>query len=92
MIEAGVNARGVSADILLREENTMRKFMNVLLMVFAVGVAGFAVTGCSDDGPAEKAGEKFDQAVEDTKDAFDNDGPAENAGEEIDDAFDGEDN
>jgi len=69
----------------------MRKYMNILLMVFAVGITGVAVTGCNDDGPAESAGESIDNAVEETKEAFDNDGPAENAGEEIDEAFDGED-
>lgn len=70
----------------------MRKDINGLLMVLAIGVSALAITGCSDDGAGEHAGEKMDQAVEDTKEAFDNDGPAENFGEEIDDAFDGNNN
>jgi hypothetical protein len=49
--------------------------------------------GCDSQGPAEKAGEKVDQSVEDTKDALEEasdkitgKGPAEKAGEKIDEA------
>jgi len=56
---------------------------------------GFAVllplmgglAACEEQGPAERAGEKLDQAADDIADAFDNKGPAEEAGEKIDDAL-----
>ncbi len=48
---------------------------------------------CEQQGTAEKAGEKIDNAVENTKDAvqdtFQGQGPAEKAGEKIDKALDG---
>lgn len=34
-------------------------------------VAGFALTGCEDPGPAEEAGQEIDEAVEDARDAMD---------------------
>ncbi len=45
-----------------------------------------ALAACDDKGPAEKAGEKVDNAVENMKDAVNLKGPAEKAGEKIDDA------
>lgn len=45
-----------------------------------------ALAACDDKGPAEKAGEKVDNAVENMKDAVNPKGPAEKAGEKIDDA------
>ncbi len=50
-------------------------------------LAGLALAGCGEKGPAEQAGEKVDQAVEQTKDAIEDagqQGPAEKAGETID--------
>jgi hypothetical protein len=47
---------------------------------------GIAFTGCSDKGPAEKAGESVDKAGRKLKDAVTPDGPAENAGEKVDSA------
>jgi hypothetical protein len=60
----------------------------------------FLVVGCSDPGPAEQAGERVDDAVEETReavedavqeleDAVDPPGPAERAGRAIDDAVEG---
>ncbi|CCH49209.1 hypothetical protein [Pseudodesulfovibrio piezophilus] len=40
--------------------------------------------GCSEEGPAEKAGKKVDHAVEEAKDAMDTEGPAEEAGKKVD--------
>ena len=54
-------------------------------------LAGLALAGCGEKGPAEKAGEKIDQAVEQTKDAIQDagqQGPAEKAGEAIDEKID----
>ena len=51
-------------------------------------VAGLALAGCGEKGPAEEAGENIDNAVEQTKDAVEDavgqQGPAEEAGEKID--------
>lgn len=47
------------------------------------------ITGCEErEGPAERAGEKVDRAVEETKDALDPSGPAEKAGRKVDRAVD----
>ena len=50
-------------------------------------LAGLTLAGCGEKGPAEQAGEKVDQAVEQAKDAIEDagqQGPAEKAGEAID--------
>lgn len=70
----------------------MHKYLATLMMVVALGITGMATTACSDKGPAEKAGEKVDNAVDSAKDTLDNDGPAEKAGEKIDNTFDNDDN
>ncbi|ACL73576.1 hypothetical protein Tgr7_2499 [Thioalkalivibrio sulfidiphilus HL-EbGr7] len=46
------------------------------------------LAGCSDSGPAEEAGERIDDAVQDAQDAISPPGPAEEAGRKIDDAVD----
>ncbi|AUN95098.1 hypothetical protein [Pseudazoarcus pumilus] len=58
------------------------------LMTIAMLFPFAMLVGCDEPGPAEKAGAKVDQAVEDVKDAIEQDGPAEEAGEEIDNAVD----
>ena len=45
-----------------------------------------SLTGCEKKGPAEKAGQKIDNAGENVKDAINPKGPAEKAGEKIDNA------
>ncbi|MBK1880874.1 hypothetical protein JIN85_00525 [Luteolibacter pohnpeiensis] len=57
--------------------------MSLCLMPFVV-----PLTSCKEKGPAEKAGEKLDNAAEKVGDALDPKGPAEKAGEKIDDALD----
>lgn len=47
-----------------------------------------SVVSCREKGPAEKAGEKMDNAVENVKDAVDPKGPVEKAGEKVDKALD----
>jgi hypothetical protein len=42
---------------------------------------------CREKGPAEKAGEDVDRAIENVKDAVDPKGPVEKAGEKVDDAL-----
>jgi hypothetical protein len=53
------------------------KLLSLLLVLMAVA----AMTTLT-------AGEKIDEAVEETKDAVDNDGPVEDAGEKLDDKLD----
>ncbi len=64
----------------------MRINSRVLPMLLAIPFAVLA--GCSDSepGPAEKAGQSIDKAVEDVRDKVDPQGPAEKAGESIDNA------
>lgn len=47
-----------------------------------------SMVACKPKGPAEKAGEKVDSAVENLKDAVDPKGPVEKAGEKIDKVLD----
>ncbi|SMF14103.1 hypothetical protein SAMN06265365_10567 [Tistlia consotensis] len=43
-----------------------------LLFICTFLASGFALTGCDDhEGPAEKAGKKVDEAIQDTKRAID---------------------
>ena len=46
-----------------------------------------AVVSCKKKGPAEKAGEKMDETIEDVKDAVNPKGPVEKAGEKVDKAL-----
>ncbi len=45
------------------------------------------VSSCKEKGPAERAGESMDKAVENVKDAVDPKGPVEKAGEKVDKAL-----
>lgn len=46
-----------------------------------------SVVSCREKGPAERAGENLDNAVENVKDAVDPKGPVEKAGEKVDKAL-----
>ena len=46
------------------------------------------ITGCVQKGPAQRAGENIDRAVENMKDAVDPPGPAQKAGRSLDRAID----
>lgn len=50
--------------------------------------AALALTGCPEKGPAEKAGDKVDKAMDKVSDTLDPKGPAEKAGRSIDRAID----
>ncbi|PLY01740.1 MAG: hypothetical protein C0623_05100 [Desulfuromonas sp.] len=74
----------------------MRKLFLILVVVLSFGLM-FLLTACEQKGPAEKAGAKIDEAVEQTKDKVEEaketiedkltqDGPMEEAGEKIDEA------
>lgn len=55
-------------------------------MLGLVTVTG--LTACERKGPAERAGEKVDNAIDKVKDKLDPKGPAEKAGRKIDKALD----
>ena len=58
-----------------------------LAIVLATGGATL-LGGCREKGPAEKAGEKVDNAMEKVEDKLDPKGPVEKAGRKIDKAVD----
>lgn len=67
-----------------------KNYLTTLLFIATLALTLFTF-GCDSQGPAEKAGEKVDKAVESTKDAVSEaadtitgKGPAEKAGESID--------
>ncbi len=59
-----------------------------LLAATSLGLMLTLAYGCGDSGPAERAGERIDDAVDEAQDLFEPAGPAERAGEKIDDAVD----
>jgi hypothetical protein len=61
----------------------LKQIMNALFVLLLAIGGTTALTGCEDKGPAEKAGEKIDEAVEETGDAV------EDAADEIEDEADG---
>jgi hypothetical protein len=59
---------------------------SLLMSVCLLPLMG-TVVSCREKGPAEKAGENVDEAVEKVSDAIDPKGPAEKAGEKVDKAL-----
>lgn len=68
----------------------LTRFAPLFLLALALGA--LTLIACGKKGDAEKAGEKVDDAIEDTKDGakdlIDKDGPLENAGEKVDEKLD----
>jgi len=60
--------------------------MSLVISVF-LGTA-LLFTSCVQKGPAQRAGENIDRAVDHMKDAVDPPGPAEKAGRSLDRAMD----
>ena len=58
-------------------------------LVFATGMLTpvSLLTGCVQKGPAQRAGERLDNAVQDMHDAVDPPGPAQKAGRSLDRAL-----
>jgi hypothetical protein len=67
------------------KERLTRNQTRVLSVLLATPL--LVLVGCSEPGPAEKAGESIDKAVEDVRDKLNPQGPAESVGEKIDDAL-----
>ena len=45
------------------------KIIRNIIVIFALSAVAVATSACPDKGPAEKAGEKIDDAIDKTKDA-----------------------
>ncbi len=58
----------------------------IIGMFIVLPLTAGALAACDDKGPAEKAGEKLDDAGQSVKDAINPPGPAEKAGRDIDKA------
>ena len=58
------------------------KILKTMIAMCALTVGCFNMVGCEKDGPAENAGEKIDEAVDDMKDT------AEEVGNDIADKVD----
>ncbi len=68
----------------------MRKELSTLVLVGILGSASAMMVACDKPkGPAEKAGEKMDKAMDKVSDAVDPKGPVEKAGRALDRATDG---
>ena len=61
----------------MRIKNRLLTSIGVMVLVLGLG-------GCEGEGPAERTGERIDEAAERATDALDPKGPAERAGEQID--------
>lgn len=59
--------------------------MRRIALAFAVAALALAGTACPDKGPAEKAGQKIDEAVDKLK--HPNEGPMEKAGRKLDEEY-----
>lgn len=64
----------------------MKKTTTALVLSAALTMA---FSACQKKGPAEKLGEKIDDAVKDVKESVEKDGPMEKAGESVDELLDG---
>ncbi len=58
----------------------------IILSLCSLSILAVA-TSCRKKGPAEKAGEKMDEAIENVQDSINPKGPVEKVGEKIDDAL-----
>ena len=67
---------------------TLRRATAVALVTMLVSGGALCFAGCEQKGPAARAGEKIERAVEDMKDKIDPPSPAEKAGRAIDRAVD----
>jgi hypothetical protein len=69
-----------------RPDDPMKTTLPILAL--AACSLSFALVSCEKKGPAEKVGEKIDEAVEAVEDAVDPKGPGEKIGEALDKAVD----
>lgn len=87
-VEPRHGGRSPNRDLYGKDETMKTRLLkHAALGLLCLPLLGLAV-GCESQGPAERAGEKVDRAVEDAKDAVDPRGPAEKAGAAVDNAAD----
>jgi hypothetical protein len=61
--------------------------MKLLVCAISFFVPAIILSACVQKGPAQRAGESIDNAVQDMKDAVDPPGPAQKAGRALDRAL-----
>lgn len=66
----------------------VRKGLTVLTTITLLAAGGLGAVGCDPEGPAERTGEKIDEAADNIDDKIDPKGPLEKAGRAIDRAAD----
>lgn len=71
-------------EIRRRRGRGLRALTAMILLVAST----FGMAACREKGPAERAGDKIDRAVEKLDDAVNPKGPAEKAGRAVDKAVD----
>jgi hypothetical protein len=63
------------------------KKMKILVCTISFLAPALMLTACVQKGPAQRAGENVDNAIQDMKDAVDPPGPAQKAGRALDRAL-----
>lgn len=64
----------------------IRRLTRISLTALIAGVFAIGISACENEGPAEKAGERVDEAIEETGDTMEE--AAEEAGDELEEAAD----
>ena len=64
----------------------VRTLTRISLTALLAGMFAVGISACEDKGPAEKAGERVDEAIEETGDTMEE--AAEEAGDELEEAAD----
>jgi len=64
----------------------LRSLTRISLTALLAGVFAVGISACEDEGPAEKAGEQVDEAIEETGDTMEE--AADEAGGELEEAAD----
>ncbi len=67
--------------------NTNKTMKLPLMMSLCLFPLVATVSSCREKGPAERAGENMDKAIENVKDTVNPKGPVEKAGEKVDEAL-----
>jgi len=72
----------------VQKEKTMKSMATLGFITLLMTGGVLLTTGCVQKGPAQRAGQNIDRAVEDMKDAVNPPGPAQQAGRNLDRAVD----
>jgi hypothetical protein len=80
--------RAVARSVLISGMMTTSRLLGVALATTLVIGGAALTTGCREEGPAERVGEKLDRKLDKLEDKIDPPGAAEKAGRKIDRAID----